>query len=454
MPYVGNTDDDRRTMLETIGLQSIDELFSDVPEAARFPELNVPEPLDEMHMLATLRRIAEDNRVPSASFLGAGAYDHYIPPAVDYLSGRGEFVTSYTPYQAEASQGTVQAIYEYQSLIAGLLSMEVVNASHYDGATAFAEAVLMAVRATRGRSVVVISGSVHPHYREVAETYCTPQGIEIRTPGIPDRPGASGPTAEELLDLAEDAACVAIQNPDFFGRLTDLNGFAEKVHDRGALLILHVDPIATALLSSPGRLGADIVTAEGQPLGIPISFGGPYLGIFATRRELVRKMPGRLAGETRDTLGRRGYVLTLNTREQHIRREKATSNICTNQGLMALRAAIYISLLGPEGMREVASVCHANTVRAIDRIASLPDCEVTGNGSEVFKEFVVRLPVDATAVVQHAAAHGVYAGVPLSTFYPERPDELLVACTEKTTPEQIDLLANALIKAIEAEKQK
>ena len=454
MPYVGNTDDDRRTMLDAIGLQSIDELFSDVPEAARFPELNVPEPLDELHMLSALRRIADQNPAPLASFLGAGAYDHYVPPAVDYLSSRGEFVTSYTPYQAEASQGTVQAIYEYQSLIAGLLSMDVVNASHYDGATAFAEAILMAVRATNNRRVAVVSGSIHPHYREVAQTYCAPQGIEIRTPGIPDKPGAFGLNPEELLDLAADAACVAVQNPDFLGRLVDLTGFAEKVHDRGALLILHVDPIASAILASPGSLGADIATAEGQPLGIPVSYGGPYLGIFATRRGLVRKMPGRLAGETRDADGRRGYVLTLNTREQHIRREKATSNICTNQGLMALRAAIYVSLLGAEGMKEVASVCHSSAVRAMEKIASLADCEVAQDGRDVFKEFVVRLPVDAFAVAQRAADHGVYPGIPLGAFYPERTDELLIACTEKTTQEQIDLLADTLIEAINAEKQR
>lgn len=451
MPYIGNTNADRSAMLEALGIQKIDDLFANVPEANRFPDLNLPPALSEMEVLRDIDELAGRNTagpgIPGqrlVSFAGGGAYHHFIPSVVSYLAGRGEFTTAYTPYQAEASQGTLQAMFEYQSMLCDLLDMDAVNASHYDGATAVAEAAIMAVRATRGRERVVFSGTLHPEYIEVAKSYLQPQGITVE---IVDSP-------ELLASVDQSTAALIVQNPDFFGQVHDLSGLAEAVHERGALLVLHVDPIATALFKSPGSLGADIVTGEGQSLGIPVSFGGPYLGIFATRASLVRKMPGRLVGQTTDTDGRRGFVLTLNTREQHIRREKATSNICTNQGLMALRAAIYLASMGPTGLREVAERCYHNAHYAADRLTDIPGCSVNaGATTPYFKEFVLTTPLPSDALISRAASQGVIPGVSLSRYYPERTHDLLVAVTELYSKQDIDRLADTVRTAVEAERE-
>ena len=445
-------------MLGALGIQKIDELFADIPEAHRFPELSLPPAMSEMEILRDIEDLAGRNTSGSGfpggrtlSFAGAGAYRHFIPSVVSYLAGRGEFTTAYTPYQPEASQGTLQAIFEYQSMLCDLLDMDVVNASHYDGATAVAEAAIMAVRSTRGRDKVVFSGTLHPEYIEVAKTYLQPQGITVEVVGSPESPGSSGADAAAVLAAVDQStAALIVQNPDFLGRILDISGLADEVHTRGALLVLHVDPIATALFKSPGSLGADIVTGEGQPLGIPVSFGGPYLGIFATRSSRVRKMPGRVVGQTTDAEGRRGFVLTLSTREQHIRREKATSNICTNQGLMALRAAIYLATMGPTGLREVAERCYQNAHYAADRLAEIPGCSVNvGTTTPYFKEFVLTTRLPADTLISRVAGNGVIPGVPLSRYFPRRTHDLLVAVTELFTRQDIDYLADTVRAAVE-----
>ena len=456
MAYIGNTDDDRSLMLKAMGLAQTDDLFSDIPEGKRYPNLDLPSARSELELLREMSELAQQNGSGDSldSFAGAGAYDHFIPSIVSFLSGRGEFATAYTPYQAEASQGTVQTIFEYQSMMADLLGMDVVNASHYDGATAVAEAAIMAVRCTRDRDSVVLSGTLHPEYLEVAATYLRPQGIAMNIVERPAGAREAGPGLDALVDQIDDrTACVIVQNPDFLGRLHDLRGLAERVHDKGALLVLHIDPIATALLSSPGAMGADIVTGEGQSLGIPMSFGGPYLGLFAARKKLVRKMPGRLAGQTSDAEGNRGFVLTLNTREQHIRREKATSNICTNQGLMALRAAIYLAAMGPEGLKEVANLSYQNAHFAASVLGQMDGCTVNfADEAPFFKEFVLEVPIAADDLVARCRPHGIVPGVPLSRFYPSRPNELLVAVTETATRGSIERLATVIAEVIQSSK--
>ncbi len=448
-------------MLDALGIQKIEDLFADIPEAKRFPDLSLPPASSEIEILREIGELAGRNSSGSGipgrralSFAGAGAYHHFIPSVVSYLAGRGEFTTAYTPYQAEAGQGTLQTIFEYQSMLCDLLDMDVVNASHYDGATAVAEAAIMAVRSTKNREKVVFSGMLHPEYLEVARTYLQPQGITVEIVGSPERSGFHGSafhTADLFAAVDQSTAALIVQNPDFFGHIHDLSGLADEVHNRGALLVLHVDPIATALFKSPGSLGADIVTGEGQPLGIPVSFGGPYLGIFAARKGLVRKMPGRLVGQTTDTEGRRGFVLTLNTREQHIRREKATSNICTNQGLMALRAAIYLATMGPSGLREAADRCYQNAHYAAERLAEIPGCSVnSGAATPYFKEFVLTTPQPADTLISRVESEGVIAGVPLSRYFPKRTHDLLVAVTELYSKQDIDRLAATVRTAVEA----
>ncbi len=342
-----------------MGFPALEDLFKDVPASYRFPKLNLPPALTEMEAMAELREISAANNTVQdlVCFLGAGAYNHYSPPVIDSIIRRGEFYTAYTPYQPEVSQGTLQAIFDYQSLIAALTGMEVSNASHYDGATAVAEAVSLAYANFRGkRSRIVLSPALHPQYRETLRTYNNGMPIEI-VGDQGDHALQKGPEAlEQYID--NNTALVIVQYPDFFGRVYDLTALAKKAHEAGALLAVSVNPIALGMLTPPGQFGADIVTGEGQPLGIPLSYGGPYLGIFATRQEYVRKMAGRLVGETVDNRGQRAYVLTLTAREQHIRREKATSNICTNQGLMALASTVYMSLLGKHGLRQVAELCY------------------------------------------------------------------------------------------------
>jgi glycine dehydrogenase subunit 1 len=445
--YSPHTPAERQAMLGSIGVASLEELFQDVPETHRFPVLNLPSALTEMEVSAELQALAGANETTRdlVSFLGAGAYNHFVPTAVGAIISRGEFLTAYTPYQPEISQGTLQAIFEYQSLVAALTGMEVSNASHYDGATAVAEAVSMAYAHFRGkRTRVVLAPSLHPQYLETIRTYTA--GSDITLDGCdPAVDPFSGPDC--LMDLIDaQTALVVVQYPDFFGRVYDFRLLAEKVHQAGALFCVAVNPLSLGLLTPPGEFGADIVTGEGQPLGIPLSFGGPYLGIFATKTEYVRKMSGRLVGETVDNRGQRAYVLTLTAREQHIRREKATSNICTNQGLMALASAVYMSLLGKQGLREVAELCYHKAHYAASRIAELPGFKVDTDIT-YFNEFVVHCPIPAGELNQHLLDHGILGGYELSQAYPNHPElknALLVAVTEMNSRDEIDLLVEAL----------
>lgn len=441
--YIPHTDADREEMLNTIGVERIEGLFQDVPSEHRFPNLDLPPALTEMEVLTELQDLAwaNDTARDLASFLGAGAYNHYVPAAVDFILRRGEFYTAYTPYQPEISQGTLQAIFEYQSMIAGLTGMDVSNASHYDGATAVAEAVNMAYHTFRGkRPKVVISPAVHPHYRETVRTYT--RGSEVVLVGDEEVDPAAGPEALESY-LDEKTALVVVQYPDFFGRIYDYTAFAQAVHEAGALLAVSANPLSLGLLKPPGEFGADIVTGEGQPLGIPLSYGGPYLGIFATRQEYVRKMAGRLVGETVDNRGQRAYVLTLTAREQHIRRDRATSNICTNQGLMALAAIVYVSLLGKNGLRQVAELNYQKAHYTAQRIAGLNGFDLWSS-AQFFNEFVVRCPSPVENINAHLLEHHILGGYDLGRDYPELNNHMLVATTEMNTKDDIDTLVDAL----------
>lgn len=442
--YIPHTDSDREAMLQTIGVKSLEQLFQDVPPAHRFPDLKLPPALTEMEVLAEMQEIASVNDTVDemTCFLGAGAYHHYIPAAVDAVLRRGEFYSAYTPYQPEISQGTLQAIFEYQSLIAALTGMEVCNASHYDGATAVAEAVNMAYANFRSkRNKVILSPALHPQYRETARTY--EAGSHILIAGEePETDPFAGP--ETLIPLIDDqTALVIVQYPDFFGRIYDYTKLAEAVHAAGTLLAVSVNPIALGLLTPPGDYGADIVTGEGQPLGIPLSYGGPYLGLFATRKEYVRKMAGRLVGETVDTRGQRAYVLTLTAREQHIRREKATSNICTNQGLMALASTVYLSLLGKNGLRQVAELCYHKAHYAAECISSISGYGMASN-VPFFNEFVVRCPRSVSEINNHLLEYGIIGGYDLSQDYPQLANHMLIAVTEMNTRDEIEWLADVL----------
>jgi glycine dehydrogenase subunit 1 len=453
--YIPHTEKDREAMLQTIGVKHLEDLFQVVPAAHRFPDLNLPPALTEMEVLAELQDIAAVNETTQdlICFLGAGAYHHYVPPAVDSILQRGEFYTAYTPYQPEISQGTLQAIFDYQSLIAALTGMEVSNASHYDGATAVAEAVSLANANFRGkRNKIVVSPALHPHYRQTLRTY--EQGSSLNICG--DEPPAGSKPAggslpaggwEALLPLIdEQTALVIVQYPDFFGRIYDYSALAQATHAAGALLAVAVNPLSLGLLTPPGDFGADIVTGEGQPLGIPLSYGGPYLGIFATKLEYVRKMAGRLVGETVDNRGKRAFVLTLTAREQHIRREKATSNICTNQALMALAATVYMSLLGKHGLRQVAELCYHKAHYAAKSIAALPDYKLW-SVAPFFNEFVVRCPHPVEEINLHLLDHGILGGYDLGRDYPELANHMLIAVTEMNTKEEIDFLAETLEEA-------
>jgi glycine dehydrogenase subunit 1 len=441
MSYVANTVADQSAMLAAIGAESVEALFEVVPKAARFPKLKLSRPLSEMEVLAELERMADENADANhyAWFLGAGAYNHFVPSVVPQLQMRGEFYTAYTPYQPEASQGTLQAIFEYQSMLAELTGMEVVNASHYDGATSLAEAAIMSVNATRGnRAKILVSPNVHPQYREVLKTYL--QGTPYQVIGD-EEPENDLTTLTGMLD--QETACLIVQSPNFFGELEDVEGLADKVHAAGALLVMHIDPICLGLFKPPGAYGADIVTGEGHSLGNNLNFGGPYLGIFATTDKLVRKMPGRVVGETVDTEGRRGYVLTLSTREQHIRREKATSNICTNQGLIALGAAIYLAAMGKQGLRQVAELCYHKAHYAAAEIDKLEGYQVI-NRRPFFKEFVVRCPKPTQEITAALNQYKILPGFALSRSFPERTHDLLVCVTEMNSKAQIDQLVSAL----------
>jgi glycine dehydrogenase subunit 1 len=443
MRYLPLTNRDRAEMLETIGVDSIDALFADVPPAARLDEpLDLPRAMGEIEVERLITRMAARN-VSAGSvpfFVGGGLYRHHIPAAVDHLIQRGEFLTSYTPYQPEVSQGTLQYLFEFQTQVALLTGMEVANASLYDGATACAEAVMMAGRVT-GRRKAVLSGGVHPHYREVCETYARFVGFELSA----QDPAPGG--GEDLARLVDsDTSCVVVQNPDFYGEVRDYSELARLCHDGGALLVVVVTEILSlGAIRPPGEMGADIVAAEGQSLGNALNFGGPHVGLFATRDKFVRQIPGRLVGQTVDADGRRGWVLTLSTREQHIRREKATSNICTNAGLCALAFTVHLALLGEAGLRRLARVNHAAAVALAERLERIPGVSLVNQ--TFFNEFALHLARPAADVVEALAAEGLLAGVPVSRFYPDRDqlrNVLLVAATEMTAAEDMDLLEQAL----------
>jgi glycine dehydrogenase subunit 1 len=448
MAYIPHTDEDRRAMLAAIGVKRMEDLYDAIPAEVRFPDLDLPEPLSEIEIMEELQVLSEANLDARhfACFLGAGAYNHFIPAAVDHILRRGEFYTAYTPYQPEISQGTLQAIFEYQSLICNLTGMDVSNASHYDGATALAEAVILALNHHRyKRRKIVLSPAVHPHYREVVRTYM--QGVDLTIVG--DEACRNGPEALAGL-LDQDTALVAVQYPDFFGTISDYGALGQAAHAVGALLCIVVNPLALGLLKPPSAFGADIVVGEGQPLGIPMSYGGPSLGIFTTKNEFVRKMAGRLAGQTTDSRGQRGFVLTLTPREQHIRREKATSNICSNQGLMALAAAVYLSMMGKQGLRQVAELCYHKAHYAAEKISGLKGYRLW-NAGPFFNEFVIACPRPVAAINDLLLSeYEILGGYDLGQSYAELKDHMLVAVTELNTKDQIDDLAAALEEATHA----
>jgi glycine dehydrogenase subunit 1 len=443
MRYLPLSDADRRAMLEVIGAAAIDDLFKDVPPAARRDApLDLPAHAGEIEVERRLAGLARQNLSAAQAplFIGAGAYRHHVPAAVDALIQRGEFLTSYTPYQPEVSQGTLQYLFEFQTQVALITGMEVANASMYDGATATAEAAAMACRVTRRRRIL-LSGDVHPHYRSVTATTLQYTGLAVEALA-PDPLGV-----EDLAGrLDDETACVVVQTPGFFGSLKDYTALAAACHAAGALLVVAVaEPVSLGLLMPPGAMGADIVVAEGQSIGNGLNFGGPGLGLFATRDKYVRQMPGRLVGQTTDSDGRRGWVLTLSTREQHIRREKATSNICTNSGLCALAFSVHLTMLGEAGFTRLARLNHASAVLLAEKVARLKGVRLLNR--TFFNEFSVALPKPAAEVVEALAARGILGGVPASRFYPTYPElaeVLLLAATETNTEADMDALVDAL----------
>jgi glycine dehydrogenase subunit 1 len=445
MRYLPLTPDDRSAMLAKIGVSSVDELFRDVPAPARAPRFALPAHAGEMEVERALARLAAQNTAAGSGpfFCGAGAYRHYVPASVDHLIQRSEFLTSYTPYQPEIAQGTLQVLFEFQTQVALITGMEVANASMYDGSTATAEAVLMAHRIT-GRNRAVLSGNLHPHY---AETVRTMAGLTGEIVTAPVTPGV----VDELAPLIDaGTSCVVVQNPDVFGLLHDLKSIAECAHAKGALLIAVVtEPISLGLVESPGAMGADIVAGEGQSLGNGLNFGGPYVGLFATREKFVRQMPGRLAGQTTDSLGRRGFVLTLSAREQHIRREKATSNICTNSGLCALAFSIHLALLGETGLNRLARINHMRALQLAERLSCIPNVELVTPA--FFNEFTLKLPKPAVDVADALADLGIIAGVRASRLYPHQPalrNHLIIAATETNTDSDMEAYGRALAEVL------
>ncbi len=444
--FTPHTHADVEAMLKTIGVEKVEDLFKVVPEKNRFPDLNLPRPLSEMEAATEMDSIASANATTRdfISFLGAGAYQHYIPTAVDNLLQRGEFYTAYTPYQPEISQGTLQAIFEFQSLISLLTGMDVSNASHYDGATAAAEAVILAYNNFRGkRSKVLLSRAINPQYREVIRGYMQANDA-IRIVGDDPETGIE-PDLKNLIDQIDLNTClVMVQYPDFFGRIIDYKPLIEVAHAQGALVAVVANPTALALLTPPGEIGADIVVGEGQPLGIPLSYGGPYLGFFAVKNALLRKISGRLVGETVDTQGELAYVLTLTAREQHIRREKASSNICSNQGLMTLAATIYMTLLGKTGFQQVANLCYQNAHYTAKAVQEVPGFQLPFKSTPFFHEFVVLADENVPELLAHLQDHGILGGYDLGKDYPELEGCLLMAVTEMISREDTDYLTDVL----------
>jgi glycine dehydrogenase subunit 1 len=444
--YIANTPAEQREMLKTVGAASIEDLLVKIPAKARLSRpLALPPALAESDLVRHMRTLAARNADADrfVCFMGAGSYDHFVPSPIDHLISRGEFFTAYTPYQPEASQGTLRTIYEYQTMIAELTGMDVANASIYDGASSLAEAALMAHAVTE-RDEVVLARGVNPLYRRVVATYCDGPGIRLRD--VPAPEGVLDLDAARRLVTGKTAALV-VQSPNFYGALEDVAAAAEIAHAAGALLVVVSDPVNLGVLEAPGRLGADIVVGEGQGLGVPMSFGGPNLGVFAARAELVRRIPGRLVGATVDRDGARGFVLTLQTREQHIRRAKATSNICTNVALCALMATIYLSTLGKQGLRRVGELSAAKAHYAAERLTAIPGVSLRF-AQPFFKEFVLRLPKPPASVVARLARRRILPGVPLKTYDRALADSLLVAVTEQRTREEIDAYAGALAEVL------
>ncbi len=442
MTYIPNTEDDLKTMLKEIGVSGFEELLTSVPESLRLKrKLQLPRGLSEFELKNLLEKISGESRGSDSliSFLGGGAYDHFIPSPVNHILLRSEFYTAYTPYQPEVSQGTLQSIYEYQSLICQLTEMEVANASMYDGASAVAEAALLSLAET-GRNEILVSASLNPNYHKVLCTYCERGGIKIRRIDLKE-----GITDLELLEkkLTSKTAAFVLQSPNFFGLVENAAEIEKRVHSAGALLIMACDPISLAILKTPGEYGADIAVGEGQPLGNSLNFGGPFLGFFTCRKSLIRRMPGRIVGATVDSKGRKGFVLVLQTREQHIRREKATSNICTNEALCALAAAVYLSLLGKNGLIKVAELCLQKSHYAAEQLSKIDGFKLKFQ-KPFFKEFVIETPIPAKRVVKLLLKKNILTGIDLSLFDRKLKDCLLVSVTEKRTKEEIDCLVENL----------
>jgi len=451
MTYIPISPHERDDMLKTIGVKSLDDLFDAIPAKYRFPKLDLPRALTEMEAYAELSELAQANenvRGDLISFLGAGMYNHYIPSVIDHILRRGEFYTAYTPYQPEISQGTLQAIFEYQSLMSALTGMDVSNASHYDGATATAEAVSLAYAQFRGkRKKVIVSPTLHPQYRAVIRTYT--QGMEITVEGddqslVSNLQSSNLQFSTDSLQslISEDTCLLILQYPDFFGRVYDYTKLIEASHAKGALVCVVANPTALAMFKTPGEMGADIVVGDGQPLGIPMWYGGPSVGFFTTRKNYVHKMAGRLVGETVDNRGQRAYVLTLTAREQHIKRERATSNICTNQGLLALATAIYLSVLGKSGLKQVANLCYQKAHYAARELSKVKGYKVSSE--TFFHEFVLECPAPVAEINAHLLDEGILGGYDLSQDYPALKNQMLVAVTEMNSREDIDVFVKIL----------
>ncbi len=441
MTFISNTQDDRLQMLKAIGITDgdVEKLFKDIPESLRLRSLRIPSASSEYEVSRRIKSLANKNNTDLLSFLGAGYYDHFIPAAIDALISRSEFYTAYTPYQPEASQGTLQAIYEYQTAIARLCGMEVANASLYDGGTALFEAAMMAMRIT-GRNRIIVDSGVNPIHKKMLYGYTTNLSVEFMEPPL------NGCRADKnkIKDLLDDkTAAVIFQNPNFFGTIDDFTDIIKNCKSLGAVVIMSVYPVSLGILKTPGEMDADIVIGEGQSLGMPLSFGGPYLGFMAAKKEHVRKMPGRIVGATTDSDNKRGFVLTLQAREQHIRREKATSNICSNEALCALRALIYLCLTGKEGLKQVAELCLVKTEYAKKVLGKIKGLEINSQ-LPTFNEFVLKVPADADSVISKMQKNNIIAGLALGKYYTNMKNYMLVAVTEKHTKEEIDCYAKAL----------
>ena len=440
MPYISNTDEDRAKMLAELGIGSVEKLFDEIPSGLKCNSLNLPPGKSEFEVGSYLQNLADKNAAGLVCFLGGGFYDHFIPAALKAIISRSEFYTAYTPYQPEVSQGALQAMYEYQSAICTLTGMEASNASMYDGGTALYEAMMMAVRITRRKRVIVDEG-VSLIYRTMLRSYTGNLGLEFVEVSVSENGQADRKAIKAQLN--EKTACLILQNPNFFGCIDDITDLAEFVHSSGALCILSTYPVSLGILKTPGEMNVDIAAGEGQSLGLGLSFGGPYLGYMAVRMKHIRQMPGRIVGQTVDRNNRKGFVLTLQTREQHIRREKATSNICSNEALCALTAIVYLSLTGKQGLKEIAELCNSKAVYTAGRLAEIPGVKLRF-GAPMFNEFTLELPLDAGDVVGQMIEKGIIAGLPLGRYYRGMENCMLIAVTEKRTKEEIGMLAEAL----------